>query len=260
MKAKRNKKQKYRFSPDQLKAMGLGLSGINFIEKINHTNFVKKAEKRRDFLKGEIGHVYEMSKKFVSMDIKNYIDHKLEVEKELIEQYPSSGTIPFHISIGSYGYQDLAVALILCHVDPVSWSFEAVTQLEYEDDEQIYDFTVSFSLVLPAMTHLEFLRGKKDCRIDLGHGLKKVGWKGFEKEILKDLESRKEIHPDSSIKSIEVNLSADVKFINTAAYEEFLHIENLIRQGGDAAENKLRDMWIADQKAGSKAISIGFDD
>lgn len=251
-KSKGSKKKVNRLTPNQLMSMGKGFA---VIDKIN----IDKVQKQRSFVKEEIKHIYEMSKKFISNDVKAYVDQKLQDEKQLIDRFPNAQTIPYHITIGAYGYQELAIALILCHVEtPEAWSFESIIYLEQEDEYQITEAVVNYSRSLPAMTHIEFLRGKKDCKIEHGHGLKTIGWKGFETEILKELESHKDLRTDFSIKRIEVVLNADIKFLNTAAYEEFIRIQNWVNAGHIVAESKLRDLWISEQEAGSKAKLFGY--
>ncbi len=44
---------------------------------------------------------------------------------------------------------------------------------------------LNFVVICQASSHIELLRGKKNCKIDLGHGLKKVGWLGLDQEIIK---------------------------------------------------------------------------
>lgn len=253
-KSKRTKKQAKRLTPNQLKGLGMGFSVIDKIK-------VAQVLNRRSFLKGEISHTYEMSKQFISNHVKQYVDRRIIEEKDLIDRFPEAKTIPYHITIGAYEYQDLAIALILCHVDKTeAWSFDAVIHLEQEDEEQVTTATVNFRRVIPGMTHIEFLRGKKDCKIDLGHGLKTVGWDGFENEVLKELKSHKQLSTDFSIEKIEVVLNADIKFINTAAYEEFLRVQAWVKSGHDVAEKELRELWIREQIAGSTAKTYGYGD
>lgn len=259
-KAKRSKKRSHHFSPDQLMSMGLGFAGMDSILKIKQDQEIKKAEQRRDYLKAEISHVYEMSYEFVSVEVKRYIDEKCTQEKELIDRFPNAQSLPYHITIGAYGYQDFAIALNLSHVDTKAWSFEAEVDLKYEDDEEINTSTFLISKTLPEMTHLEFVSGCKNCRIDHGHGLKTVGWRGFNQEILRELDSNKSIKDDTGIERVKVVLSADVKFINTAAYEEFLRVTKWVQAGHDVAEKELRDLWIREQVAGSAAKTVGLED
>ncbi|WP_151765831.1 hypothetical protein [Acinetobacter colistiniresistens] len=257
-KAKCTKKPVKRLTPKQLQARSNGFSGIDKIK-------IDQAQSRLAFVKSEISHIYEMSKSFESQSVKRYVDEKLAEEKDLIDRFPKAQTIPYHITIGAYKYQDLAIALILCHVEtPIAWSFDAVIELEQEDEFHEMAATVNYSLTLPSMTHIEFLRGKKDCKIDHGHGLKTVGWRGFDREVIKELESHKELYPEGctefSIKRIDVDLRADMQFINTAAYEEFRRIQKWVEAGHEVAESELRNLWIREQEAGSTAKTYGYKD
>lgn len=260
IKARRNKKRSHHFSPDQLMSMGLGFAGMDSILKIKQDQKIKKTKQRRDYLKAEIGHIYEMSHKFVSTDVKRYVAEKCIQEKDLIDRFPNAQSLPYHITIGAYEFQDFAIALNLSHVDAKAWSFEAEVDLKYEDDEVVKTSRIVISKTLPEMTHLEFVSGCKNCRIDHGHGLKTVGWRGFNEEILRELDSDKSIMDDTGIERVKVVLNADVKFINTAAYEEFLRVTKWVQAGYDVAEKELRDLWIREQMAGSTAKSIGLGD
>lgn len=253
-KSKRVKKPVKRLTANQLMSRTNGFAGIDKIK-------TDQVQSRLVVLKNEISHVYEMSNKFVTVDIKAYIDRKLAEEQDLIKEFPNAQTLPYHITIGAYGYQDLAIALNLSHVFMAEmWSFEAYIYLKKEDEYEVVEATVPYSLTLPAMTHPEFLDGKRDCKIDHGHGLKTVGWKGFNNEVLKKLKSYKEFDEDFGIERIEVEIKADVKFLNTAAYEEFMRIQKWVNAGHDVAEIELRNLWIREQRAGSKAKTIGYED
>ena len=119
--------------------------------------------------------------------------------------------------------------------------------------------TVEFRRDLPSMSHIELLRGKKDCKIDLGHGLKKVGWLGLDQEIIKEIESQKNIPDDFGIEQIQVLIEADIKFINTKCYQEFLAVAEWVNAGHELAEDRLRKLWIADQVLGGSGKTIGYE-
>ncbi|WP_417211994.1 hypothetical protein [Acinetobacter venetianus] len=251
-KAKRNKKRVIR-KPEQLMNLSNGFSGINKI-------VFDQIDKKRKELRSEIEHTYEMSKAFIPLDIRNYVENGVTLEKELIGQYPRAKTLPYHITIGAYEFQDLAIALNLSHIDVLVWNVESTIYLEKEDEYEHVTASVPFNRTLPAMTHVEFLGGKRDCKIELGHGLKKVGWAGFNEEVLKELKSHKQFDDDFGIDHIEAVIRADVKFINTAAYEEFLRVQDWVNQGREVAEHELRALWIREQEATLKAFSHGLED
>lgn len=211
-------------------------------------------------IRQDVKHTYEMSMQFVSAHVRDYIEDKKRQESELLERFPNADTLPYHFTIGAYDYQDLAIALILGHVEqPEAWKLSADIHMMNIDDLSKPMVTVEFRRDLPSMSHIELLRGKKDCKIDLGHGLKKVGWLGLDKEIIKEIESQKNIPDDFGIEQIQVLIEADIKFINTNCYQEFLAVAEWVNSGHEIAEDRLRKLWIADQVLGGSGKTIGYE-
>ncbi|GAA5003469.1 hypothetical protein GCM10023206_07280 [Acinetobacter puyangensis] len=210
------------------------------------------AEYRKD-----IKYSYEMSMKFISVDVRDYIEDKKIQEKALVDRFPEAGTLPHHFVIGAYGYQDLAIALVLGHLkDPEQWNIDLSITL-YDTtgiDDRI--FTVNIPFTAPCMSHYELWKGKKDCYISRGNGLKTKGWDGLDNEIIKQLEDTKEIPDSFGIEKIEVEIKVDAKFSKVAAYREFLAVAEWVNTG--VAEDQLRKLWIAEQVVDSQAKSFGI--
>ncbi|MFW1664629.1 hypothetical protein [Acinetobacter ursingii] len=220
---------------------------------------VKQLQQAAQYKK-DISETYEMSMSFVSSDVRDYLEAKKVEEKALMERFPNAETLPYHFTIGAYDYQDLSIALILGHVEqPEAWKLSADIHMMNIDDLSKPMLTIEFRRDLPSMSHIELLRGKRDCKIDLGHGLKKVGWLGLDQEIIKELESQKNIPHDFGIEQIQVLIEADIKFINTSCYQEFLAVAEWVNAGHELAEDRLRKLWIADQVLGGSGKTIGYE-
>lgn len=219
-----------------------------------------KAFQQASKYKKDISETYEMSMQFVSAHVRDYIEDKKLKEGFLFKQFPNAETLPFHITIGAYDYQDLAIALILGHVQqPEAWELLAdihMMDIEHPSKPMV---TIEFRRTLPSMSHIELLRGKKDCKIDQGHGLKTVGWGGLDKEIVKEIESHKGIPDDYGIEQIQVLINADIKFKNTTDYQEFLQVAAWVNTDHALAERNLRSLWVADQVANGRGVTIGYE-
>ncbi|MFW2080978.1 hypothetical protein ACNPQK_08380 [Acinetobacter guillouiae] len=220
---------------------------------------VKKLQQASQYKK-DISETYEMSMEFVSSHVRDFIEDKKLSEKALLTRFANSETLPYHFTIGAYDYQDLSIALILGHVEqPEAWKLSADIHMMNIDDLSKPMITIEFRRDLPSMSHIELLRGKKDCKIDLGYGLKMVGWLGLDQEIIKEIESQKNIPNDFGIEQIQVLIEADIKFINTSCYQEFLAVAEWVNAGHDIAEDRLRKLWIADQVLGGSGKTFGYE-
>ncbi|MDR0079657.1 hypothetical protein RFY43_00885, partial [Acinetobacter baumannii] len=76
-----------------------------------------QANQRQAELRREAAQEYEFSMRFVSKDVRDYIEAKKVEEAALLERFPNRLTIPYHFSIAAYGYQDLAIVQVLEHVE-----------------------------------------------------------------------------------------------------------------------------------------------
>lgn len=220
---------------------------------------VKQLQQAAQYKK-DISDTYEMSMEFISSHVRDFIEDKKIGEKSLLDKFPHAETLPYHFTIGAYDYQDLSIALILGHVEqPEAWKLSADIHMMNIEDLSKPMITIEFRRDLPSMSHIELLRGKKDCKIDLGYGLKKVGWLGLDQEIIKEIESQKNIPIDFGIEQIQVLIEADIKFINTSCYQEFLAVAKWVNTGHELAEDRLRKLWIADQVLGGRGETIGYE-
>jgi len=212
----------------------------------------KLAEMRK-----EASQVYEFSMSFVSKDVRDFIECKKIEQAEIFNRFPNAETIPYHITIGAYNFQELAIALVLEHLNaPDQWDIELAITMSDREGEYKGLINVNLPFTVPKMTHLELWKGKKDCYIELGNGLKKKGWRGLDTEIVKELEKTKEIPDGFGIDLIEVRISASASFRSVNCYKEFLAVAEWVNTG--VAENKLSKLWIADQVIGH-AQSIGLE-
>jgi hypothetical protein len=97
------------------------------------------------------------------------------------------------------------------------------------------------------MHHCELWQGKADARVDLGMGLKKVGWKGLKQELSDAIDARKDIPEGHAIEYMQIYISADVEFKSLAAYKEYLAVTSWLKQGTAVAERNLRSLWVQEQ-------------
>lgn len=212
----------------------------------------RKAQIRKD-----AEHVYVLEKSFISKDIKDYVSDRQLKEKALIDRFPEATTVPYHITIGAYDYQDLAIAVVLSHFDEAVFTISAVISLFYEDEEQELTCTLNYDRVLPSMPYIDLIRGNKTAKIDHGNGLKTVGWSGYDVEVVKEINFHKEIPAEAKITSIYSTITADIKFKNANAYEEFLTVKQWISSSKALAEERLKQLWIAEQLAIAKQKKLG---
>ncbi|MEB3865918.1 hypothetical protein MSG66_18105 [Acinetobacter sp. IK31] len=217
-----------------------------------------QAKQRMAELRREAAQEYEFSMSFVSKDIRDFLEKKNIEEAELLERFPNRLTIPYHFCIAAYGYQDLAIVQVLEHVEECEqWNVELTITMSDRTDEYEGQLLVNQPFTAPKMNYFEFSEGKEDCYVDIGGGLRRKGWKGLNAEILRALEQNKKIPDGFGIDLIEVNLSTSSKFKSVSAYREFLSVAEWVNSG--VAEEKLRQLWIADQTIGN-GKSIGFGD
>ncbi|ENU55578.1 hypothetical protein [Acinetobacter baumannii] len=217
-----------------------------------------QAKQRMAELRREAAQEYEFSMSFVSIDIRDFLEKKKIEEAELLERFPNRLTIPYHFSIAAYDYQDLAIVQVLEHVEECDqWNVELTITMSDRTDEYEGQLKVIQPFTAPKMNYFEFSEGKEDCYVDLGEGLRRKGWKGLNAEILRALEQNKNIPDGFGIDLIEVKLSTSSKFKSVSAYREFLSVAEWVNRG--VAEEKLRQLWIADQIIGN-GKSIGFGD
>lgn len=212
----------------------------------------KKAELRR-----EAAQEYEFSMRFVSIDVRDYIEAKKVEEAALLERFPNRLTIPYHFSIAAYGYQDLAIVQVLEHVEECEqWNVELTISMSDRTDQYEGHLIVNQPFTAPKMSYFEFSEGKADCYVDIGGGLRRKGWKGLNEEILRALEQNKNIPDSFGIDLIEVKISTSSKFKSVSAYKEFLNVAEWVNTG--VAEERLRQLWIADQMIGNgKSLVFG---
>ncbi|MCR0059373.1 hypothetical protein L2634_04820 [Acinetobacter baumannii] len=212
----------------------------------------KQAELRR-----EAAQEYEFSMRFVSKDIREFIENKNIEEAALLERFPNRLSIPYHFSIAAYGYQDLAIVQVLEHVEEgEQWNVELTITMSDKTDQYEGQIIVNQPFTAPKMNYYEFSEGKEDCYVDLGGGLRRKGWKGLNAEILSALEHNKNIPDGFGIDLIEVNLSTSAKFKSVSAYKEFLSVAEWVNSG--VAEERLRQLWIADQIIGNgRSLILG---
>lgn len=201
----------------------------------------------------EANEIYELEQEYVSHAVKAYIEAKEIEEQDLISRYPNATTCPYHITIGAYGYQSLAIAIILQSIqDPIAYEMAADVHLihTYKEGDEIKTGelkTVEFRRDVPGMSYLEFHKGKADAIIPLGHGLKKKGWKGLDDEIAAEIESRPDLTDEYSIEMIQSYMKAEARFLNVGRYLEFKKVLEWVERG--TAEQNLRTLWIAEQEA-----------
>ncbi|MGK7094999.1 hypothetical protein ACSOTD_07565 [Acinetobacter baumannii] len=212
----------------------------------------RKAEMRR-----EAAQEYEFSMRFVSKDIREFIENKNIEEAALLERFPNRLSIPYHFSIAAYDYQDLAIVQVLEHVNECEqWNVELTITMSDRTDMYEGSIIVNQPLTAPKMTYFEFWSGKKDCYVDLGGGIRVKGWKGLNDEILRALEHNKKIPDGFGIDLLEVYVTTSASFKSVDTYQEFLIVAEWINKG--IAEEQLRKLWIADQLIGN-GRSFGYE-
>ncbi|MCW1507950.1 hypothetical protein OLN41_02185 [Acinetobacter baumannii] len=90
----------------------------------------RKAEMRR-----EAAQEYEFSMRFVSKDIREFIENKNIEEAALLERFPNRLSIPYHFCIAAYDYQDLAIVQVLEHVKECEqWNVELTITMSDRTD------------------------------------------------------------------------------------------------------------------------------
>lgn len=216
-----------------------------------------QANQRQAELRREAAQEYEFSMRFVSKDVRDYIEAKKVEEAALLERFPNRLTIPYHFSIAAYGYQDLAIVQVLEHVEECEkWNVELTITMSDRTDQYEGQLIINQPFTAPKMNYFEFSEGKADCYVDIGGGLRRKGWKGLNAEILMALDQNKNIPDGFGIDLIEVEISTSSKFKSVSAYKEFLSVAAWVNSG--VAEEKLRQLWIADQIIGNgKSLAFG---
>ncbi|MDT1832033.1 hypothetical protein FPK72_20350, partial [Acinetobacter baumannii] len=136
------------------------------------------------------------------------------------------------------------------------WNVELTITMSDRTDQYEGQLIINQPFTAPKMNYFEFSEGKADCYVDIGGGLRRKGWKGLNAEILMALDQNKNIPDGFGIDLIEVEISTSSKFKSVSAYKEFLSVAEWVNSG--VAEEKLRQLWIADQIIGNgKSLSFG---
>ncbi|HCI7190482.1 TPA: hypothetical protein NPQ93_000211 [Acinetobacter baumannii] len=217
-----------------------------------------QANQRKAELRREAALEYEFSMRFVSKDIREFIENKNIEEAALLERFPNRLSTPYHFCIAAYDYKDFAIVQVLEHVNECEqWNVELTITMSDRTDMYKGLIIVNQLLTAPKMNYFEFWSGKIDCYVDLGGGIRVKGWKGLNEEILRALEQNKNIPDGFGIDLIEVKISTSSKFKSVSAYMEFLSVAEWVNSG--VAEERLRQLWIAEQIIGN-GKSLGFGD
>lgn len=193
---------------------------------------------------------YEMEMTFFSCNVHKYIEEQKVKQAELINMIEDPTVIPYHIIIGAYDYQDLAIALTLESIHtPEVWNIAAegyFIDVENPDAEMV---SHDYHITLPSMTQMEVWKGKDKCAVPLGDGLKVIRkWEGLQQELIKHFAEKIEqdgLLDTYSLETIQVHFAVDAKFKNANHYAEFLTISEWVEKG--IAEERLYKLWVAEQ-------------
>lgn len=196
------------------------------------------------------GLVLEME--YVAHHARQYIDQKKIEEPELfnglIAEKSTTEIVPYHVGLGSYGWQDLAIPLILDQIKECEWYIAVNIHLMDIHSDSSEMITVSYEQVVPEMHHIEVWQGKADAKVDLGAGLKRVGWKGLRQELSDAIDARGDIPENYSIEYMQIFVRAAVKFKTLDLYREFLAVREWIEQDPKIAEDRLRQLWLKEKE------------
>ncbi|WP_347455678.1 hypothetical protein [Acinetobacter thermotolerans] len=209
--------------------------------EVRHLQELAKLRKEFDEVQ-EDGLMLEME--YVGHHVHNHIEQKKLDEKELFDRFPNSKILPFHIALGAYDYQDLGIALVLDQIEPCQWYVQTDIHLMDVESADTDMITVPYAQLVPEMHHSQLWLGKPDARVDLGNGLKKVGWKGLKQEFSDVIDQHKEIPEGYSIEMMQMFIRAHVKFRSFERYQEYLAVKALVERDIAEADSFLRRLWI----------------
>ncbi|QZM13650.1 hypothetical protein ABVS_3024 [Acinetobacter lwoffii] len=198
-------------------------------------------------LRRDMTQKFPMEMEYVGHHVHEYIERKKLDEKELFDLFSDSKTLPFHIALGAYDWQNMGIVLVLDHIKPCEWFIHTNIHLMNIHEEETNMVTVPYEQRVPEMHHCELWQGKADAKVDLGMGLKKVGWKGLKQELADAIDARKDIPDGHAIECMQIYISADVEFKSLAAYKEYLAVTSWLKQGTAVAERNLRSLWVQEQ-------------
>ena len=200
-------------------------------------------------LRRDMAQKFPMEMEYVGHHVHEHIERKKLEEKELFDYFPDSKTLPFHIALGAYDWQNMGIVLVLDHIKPCEWFIHTNIHLMNIDEEETNMITVPYEQRVPEMHHCELWQGKADAKVDLGRGLKKIGWKGLKQELSDAIDARKDIPEGHAIEYMQIYISADVEFKSLAAYKEYLAVTSWLEQGVEVVERNLRSLWVQEQVA-----------
>ena len=97
-------------------------------------------------MRREAAQEYEFSMRFVSKDIREFIENKNIEEAALLERFPNRLSIPYHFCIAAYDYQDLAIVQVLEHVKECEqWNVELTITMS--DRTDMYEGSIIVNLI-----------------------------------------------------------------------------------------------------------------
>lgn len=193
---------------------------------------------------------YEMEMTFFSSNIHKFIEEQKVKQAELISMIENPTCIPYHIIIGAYEYQDLAIALTLESINqPEVWNIAAEGYFVNLNDPEAEVISHDYHIALPSMNQYEIWKGKDKCAVPLGNGLKVIRkWEGLQQELIKHFAEQLEkddLIDTYTLENIQVHFSVDAVFKNAQHYAEFLTIQEWVEKG--IAEERLYKLWVAEQ-------------
>lgn len=118
-------------------------------------------------LRRDMAQKFPMEMEYVGHHVHEYIERKKLDEKELFDLFSDSKTLPFHIALGAYDWQNMGIVLALDHIKPCEWFIHTNIHLMNVEDEETNMITVPYEQKVPEMHHCELWQGKADARVDL---------------------------------------------------------------------------------------------
>ena len=204
----------------------------------------QQAEERRKYAE-DIEYTYELEMEFTSNAIDKFVKEQRALEIDYINRFPNRNCDPYDILIGAYGYQDLAIALVLEHLKtPEKWILAADGHFVNLNDPDCPMFSFEYRQEVPGVPHQDLWHGDKECLIEMGNGLKRKGWNGLQAEMISVFQEQadKRNLPDGySLEEIQVHIATEAQFKSAATYQEFLEVQKWVEQG--TAKDKLRTLW-----------------
>ena len=94
-------------------------------------------------LRRDMAQKFPMEMEYVGHHVHEYIERKKLDEKELFDLFSDSKTLPFHIALGAYDWQNMGIVLVLDHIKPCEWFIHTNIHLMNIHEEETNMVTVS---------------------------------------------------------------------------------------------------------------------